>query len=208
MYMNFPKVIQMAIFNRNTHVLKLLKNIYGQRQAGRVWNNHLSSGRLKVGFVQSKVDECVFCHGNLIVMVNVDDGILFFPNMHEIDKCILELRAVSYDIKDMEKVNDYFIREHGLILDPQKNKYFEVYADADFCGNWNRSTSMRTGYIIYVTGCPFLNEALKAELGMKSKKDEEEDDAKFCSLKVPMDHEDKESKTYVVKVKKYNSGTP
>jgi hypothetical protein len=43
---------------------------------------------------------------------------------------------------------------------------------------------------------------------MKSKKEEEEDDEKFCSLKVPMDHEDKESKTYVVKVKKYDSGTP
>jgi hypothetical protein len=36
---------------------------------------------------------------------------------------------------------------------------------------------------------------LKAELGMKTKKDEEEDDMKFCSLKVPMDHEDKDSKT-------------
>jgi hypothetical protein len=54
----------------------------------------------------------------------------------------------------------------------------------------------------------FLNDKLKAELGMKSKKEEEEDDAKFCSSKVPMDHEDKESKTYVVKVKKYDSGMP
>jgi hypothetical protein len=54
----------------------------------------------------------------------------------------------------------------------------------------------------------FLNDKLKAELGMKLKKEEEEDDEKFCSLKVPMDHEDKESKTYVVKVKKYDSGTP
>jgi hypothetical protein len=43
---------------------------------------------------------------------------------------------------------------------------------------------------------------------MKSKKEEEEDDAKFCSLKVPMDHTDKESKIYIVKVKKYDSGTP
>jgi hypothetical protein len=54
----------------------------------------------------------------------------------------------------------------------------------------------------------FLNDELKAELGMKSRKEEEEDDAKFCSLKVPMDQEDKESKTYVVKVNKYDSGTP
>jgi hypothetical protein len=49
---------------------------------------------------------------------------------------------------------------------------------------------------------------VKRELGMKPKKEEEEGDAQFCSLKVPMDHEDKESKTYVVKVKKYDSGTP
>jgi hypothetical protein len=43
---------------------------------------------------------------------------------------------------------------------------------------------------------------------MKVKKDEEEDDAKFCSLKVPMDHEDKDSKTYVVKINKYDTGNP
>jgi hypothetical protein len=40
----------------------------------------------------------------------------------------------------------------------------------------------------------FLNDELKAELGMKSKKEEEEDDAKFCSLKVPMDHGTKNQK--------------
>jgi hypothetical protein len=55
----------------------------------------------------------------------------------------------------------------------------------------------------------FLNDELKAELGMKTKKEEEETgDAKFSSFKIPIDHEDKESKTYVVKVKKYDSGTP
>jgi hypothetical protein len=44
---------------------------------------------------------------------------------------------------------------------------------------------------------------------MKTKKEEEEsDDAQFCSLKVPIDHEDKESKTCMVKVKKYDSRTP
>jgi hypothetical protein len=54
----------------------------------------------------------------------------------------------------------------------------------------------------------FFNDELKTELGMKTKKEEEEsDDAKFCSLKVPIDHEDKLSKTYVVKIKTYDSGT-
>jgi hypothetical protein len=63
-------------------------------------------------------------------------------------------------------------------------------------------------YIMFLAPIAFLNDELKAELGMKSKKEEEEDYTKFCSLKVPMDHEDKESNTYVVKVKKYDSGTP
>jgi hypothetical protein len=69
--------------------------------------------------------------------------------------------------------------------------------------------SRKQQYIIFPAPIAFLNDGLKAELGMKTKKkEEEEDDAKFCSLKVRMDHEDKESKTYVVKVKKYDSGTP
>jgi hypothetical protein len=50
---------------------------------------------------------------------------------------------------------------------------------------------------------------LKAELGMKAKKEKEDETSDaFCSLKVPIDHEDKESKTYTVKVKRYDSGSP
>jgi hypothetical protein len=64
-------------------------------------------------------------------------------------------------------------------------------------------------YIMFTAPISFLNDELKTELGMKTKKEEEEpDDAKFCSLKVPIDHEDKESKTYMVKVNTYDSGTP
>jgi hypothetical protein len=80
------------------------------------------------------------------------------------------------------------------------------YEDQD-CGLILKAASKQQ-YIMFPAPIAFLNYELKAELGMKSKKEEEEDDAKFCPLKVPMDHEDKESKTYVVKVKKYDSGTP
>jgi hypothetical protein len=45
--------------------------------------------------------------------------------------------------------------------------------------------------IMFPAPIAFLNDELKEELGMKSKKEEEEDAAKFCSLKVPMDHEGK-----------------
>jgi hypothetical protein len=44
---------------------------------------------------------------------------------------------------------------------------------------------------------------------MKAKKEKEDETSDaFCSLKVPIDHEDKESKAYTVKVKRYDSGSP
>jgi hypothetical protein len=73
--MNFPKGIQMTNGNRNTHVLKLLKNLYGRRKAGRVWKNNLTSGLVKIGAIHSKVDDCVFYQDDVIFMVYVDDGI-------------------------------------------------------------------------------------------------------------------------------------
>jgi hypothetical protein len=47
-------------------------------------------------------------------------------------------------------------------------------------------------YIMFPAPISFLNDELKAELGMKSKKEKEDDaDDEFCSLKVQIDHEDK-----------------
>jgi hypothetical protein len=43
---------------------------------------------------------------------------------------------------------------------------------------------------------------------MKAKKDDEEDDTTFCSLKVPIDPADKDSKTNIVSIHKYDTGTP
>jgi hypothetical protein len=44
---------------------------------------------------------------------------------------------------------------------------------------------------------------------MKAKKEKEEEASDiYCSLKVPIDHEDKESKTYTVKVKRYDLAPP
>jgi hypothetical protein len=55
-------------------------------------------------------------------------------------------------------------REEGIILDPDLKKSFEVYADADFAGNWYSKTAdedpstakSRTGFVILYGGCPIL----------------------------------------------------
>jgi hypothetical protein len=53
-------------------------------------------------------------------------------------------------------------------------------------------------YIMFPAPISFLNEEFKAELVMKTMKDDEEDDSKFCS----------HSKTYIMKIHKYDTGTP
>jgi hypothetical protein len=47
MYMELPTGIHTKHGNSKDHVLKLLANIYGQKQAGHVWNNDLITKTLK-----------------------------------------------------------------------------------------------------------------------------------------------------------------
>jgi hypothetical protein len=63
-------------------------------------------------------------------------------------------------------------------------------------------------YIIFPVPISFLNDELRAELGIKTKKHDEEGDTTFCSLKVPIDPVDKDYKTCIVKIHKYDTGTP
>ena len=74
LYMDIPKGFKVLEGNEN-YCLKILKNIYGQRQAGQVWSLHLKKGLLKCGCKQSTVDDCVFFKPSVIFMVYVDDAI-------------------------------------------------------------------------------------------------------------------------------------
>ena len=63
------------------YVLKIHRNIYGQKQAGRVWNNYLVNKLVnELGFKQSKVDECVFYRGQNPYVLYTDDSILAGPS--------------------------------------------------------------------------------------------------------------------------------
>jgi Reverse transcriptase (RNA-dependent DNA polymerase) len=79
--------------DQTTHVLKLLKNLYGQRQAGRVWNKHLHNNLLELGWKQSQADECVYYWKDVIFCVDVDDGVLASPNAEHLDEAINKLKV-------------------------------------------------------------------------------------------------------------------
>jgi hypothetical protein len=65
-YMEVPQGIDTATGNSKDMVLKLLKNIYGQKQAGRVWNSYLVEKLASIGFRPSLIDNCVFFRDEVI----------------------------------------------------------------------------------------------------------------------------------------------
>ena len=85
MYMEIPRGFHHE-GSRKTHCLLLEKNIYGQRQAGRVWNQYLHDGLVARGFKQSKIDMCLYYRKRVALLFFVDDGIFCAPTQGEIDE--------------------------------------------------------------------------------------------------------------------------
>jgi hypothetical protein len=107
LFMQLPRGLTFPGVHRSTHYLKLKKNIYGSRQVGRVWNQHLANGLVEnLKFKQSTVDECVFYQGTTILLIYVDDGIFCGPSAKEIQTIIDDLRA-QFDITDEGEIETY-----------------------------------------------------------------------------------------------------
>jgi hypothetical protein len=107
LFMHFPRGVVFPGFHRSTHCLKLKKNLYGQKQAGRVWNQHLVHGLVDtLKFNQSKVDKCVFYRGTTVLLIYVDDGIICGTNAVDIQTVIDELGAL-FDITDEGEIDAY-----------------------------------------------------------------------------------------------------
>jgi hypothetical protein len=88
-----PKRIRHRRWDNKSYVLKVHQNIYGQKQAGPVWNKYLVNKLTKeVHFVQSKVDECVFYKGKMMCTLYTDDSILTGPECNTI---IQEMSSAS-----------------------------------------------------------------------------------------------------------------
>ena len=81
MYMEFPRGSKVpGGMGRKPFVLKLHRNLYGQKQAGRVWYKYLRKRLItKAGFVQSKHDKRLFFRGNVMYALYIDDSILGAP---------------------------------------------------------------------------------------------------------------------------------
>ena len=126
LYMELPKRFTMPGTNityedRDKYVLKVVKNLYGQKQAGKVWYDHLRERLTTLGFKQSKHDECVFYYGSTIFVVYTDDTILIGPDQKEIDK-IFNILDKNFKIEDQGTLNDYL----GVNIEKRKDGKLEM----------------------------------------------------------------------------------
>jgi hypothetical protein len=108
LYLYIPKGFDMDGGDTKNFVLKVHRNIYGQKQAGRVWNKYLTNKLIKeVGFVQSDVDECVFYRGKTMYALYTDDSILAGPDVDEINAIIADMRKAKLDITEEGELEDF-----------------------------------------------------------------------------------------------------
>jgi Reverse transcriptase (RNA-dependent DNA polymerase) len=128
MYMSIPRGFKVESEDQE-YVLKLKKNLFGQKQAGRVWNKHLVQKLKNVGFMQSNIDECLFYKDSVIFILYTDDSILTGPNSKQVDQVIQDMKeaglklTVEGDIADflgvrIQRMQDRFhLSQPHLIAD-------------------------------------------------------------------------------------------
>ena len=81
--------------------------MYGQKQAGRVWNEFLDAALTKIGFTSSDVDLCLYFKPGIVLVVYINNCILFSPDNSLIDATIEKLRDAKFYIEDQGTVNDF-----------------------------------------------------------------------------------------------------
>jgi hypothetical protein len=153
---NTLKFTGTSIKNDNSnYVLRIKKNMYGLRQAGNNWFDALRSSLISFGFRQSCHDPCLFIKNNCLLLVYVDDCLIFAKSDEILDEVLhaLEKEFVltsqgsvgAYLGIDIQRTTDGYLEltQTGLI-----NKIITV------CGLQDQSTEHHTPATMILTADP------------------------------------------------------
>ena len=109
LYMRLPQGYKHDGVSRRTHALKLVRNVCGQKQAGRVWNKYMDQGMKEIGFKPSSFDPCLYYLGNIVFLVSIDNYLIFGPDGPSIDAVVADLQACShcFTVDDQGDIGDF-----------------------------------------------------------------------------------------------------
>ena len=111
------------------------------------------------------------------------------------------MRAISSEPKKqhadaLKWIGRYLIStdRKGMSLKPDLSKSFEVFVDADFCGNWKKeygtdpaSVWSRHGYIIMYAGCPLVwKSQLQTKIALSSQNPSTQDSVTHYGEAIPI----------------------
>lgn len=107
LYMEIPKGFTLdGVEHPDEYVLQVNRNIYGGKDSGRTWFLYLKGKLEKLGFVQSKFDDCIFYKGQMIYVLYTDDSILAGPDKEEINRTI-EAMKKELDLTVEDSLTDF-----------------------------------------------------------------------------------------------------
>ena len=103
-YLNLPPGFTGEHGDRQNRVLKLKKSLYGLVQAPKTWYDHLSEALNRLGYQSSQNDSCMFMGNELILLVYVDDILVFGPSDTLIDKALEDLKIEKMEFTEESDV--------------------------------------------------------------------------------------------------------
>ena len=126
--MEFPAGMNCGEGSRKQSVLKLKKNLYGLKDAACNWFQMLSDGLTgpKLKFQASDIDPCVFYRKNAIILIYVDDCIIFSKELKVIEN-IVKILKEDFDVELEEDLHGGDIsRFLGVDIVRNKDQSFEL----------------------------------------------------------------------------------
>ena len=107
LFVKIPAGYEIENEDKSKFALQVHKNLYGQKQAGRVWNSYLVEKLKELHFEQSDFDECVFYRGNVLYVLYTDDSIIFGKTEKELDDVIRDIKRANLKITEEGNIKDF-----------------------------------------------------------------------------------------------------
>ena len=107
--------------NDNNSVLRLKRNLYGLKDTGRTWHEHLTDGLTSMGFSATASDPCIFVRGSSILILYVDDCVILTKTEQDTNNMFEELTRIGFKLMDEGSLEEYL----GLSI-KRKDKTFTM----------------------------------------------------------------------------------
>jgi hypothetical protein len=93
-----------AVKGQEGMLCKLLKSLYGLKQASKQWHEKFDKTLTSVGFVVNEADKCVYYHfggGEGVILYLYVDDILIFGTMLNVIKEVKEFFSQNFEMKNL-----------------------------------------------------------------------------------------------------------